>query len=128
MGNPTLEELLARWHLVFEQAGKRLLGAVKAAGSQAELARRVGTSRQHLFDVLNGDRQPGPEPADLFGDQAFRWRRAAIHLPRLSLCLARPSGIAFVTTEMADGTTEIYSHQSQRPVHQRHSFWSSDDG
>jgi DNA-binding phage protein len=38
----------------------RLIKAVQAAGSQSQLARDVGISRQYLFDVLNGGRQPGP--------------------------------------------------------------------
>lgn len=38
----------------------RLLNAVREAGSQAAFARLAGVSRQHLFDVLSGTRQPGP--------------------------------------------------------------------
>lgn len=39
---------------------RRLMEEVRAAGSESELARRMGISRQSLSDVLNDRRVPGP--------------------------------------------------------------------
>lgn len=56
-----------------DQIRDRLRRAVKAEGSQRQLARRIGISQQHLCDLLSGRRNPGPTVLSWLGlERAYR--------------------------------------------------------